>query len=150
MTPACLGDQLNLTCNTTGNLLKWSFYENGTSTRLHMLTIQSFGRSDQMHQFRINSISFTFIRISTGGSLPLMSNLTISPVTRGLNGTKINCEDQETGEISSTVISIILNGKLTTNNSCHVSAMQTTTVELEILAVWQIDEPTAKLKSTNI
>ena len=76
-----------------------------------MLTIQRLGESDQMHQFYINSVSYTFIRISIGGSLPLISNLTISPVTRDLNGTEINCEDQDTGEFSSTVISIILNGK---------------------------------------
>ena len=121
---ACLGEQLELTCDTTGNFLEWSFnliYENGTSRR-SMLTIQSIGESDQMHQFRINSITFTSIRISTRGSLPLMSNLTISPVTRGLNGTPVNCEDQETGELSSTVISIISGTVIIhtkSTKSCH-------------------------------
>ena len=85
-------------------------YENGTSRRF-MLTIQRFGENEQTYQFLLNSISFAFRRISTGGSLPLMSSLTISPVTRGLNGTQVNCEDKETRELSSTVVSII-NGTL--------------------------------------
>ena len=103
--PACLGDQLDLICTTTGNFLEWTIDLIGTS-RSPMLAIQSFGENDQMTQIHINSISFVFRRISTEGSLPLSSSLTITPVINSLNGTQVNCEDKETRASSSTVVSI--------------------------------------------
>ena len=106
--PACFGDQLQLTCTTTGTFLEWSFtlfYENGSS-RSSKLAIQSFGENDQLSQFFVNSVSYTFRRISAAGILPLISGLAISPITRVLNGTQVNCEDKETRELSSTIVRI--------------------------------------------
>ena len=54
-----------------------------------------------------NSIIFNYSRISAEDSTPVVSQLSIGPVPRGLNGTEVNCIDVETTEGALTVIIII-------------------------------------------
>ena len=60
--------------------------------------------SAEMLQFTADSLVFNFSRISAHGSMPLMSILGISPVSKRLNGTVMNCVDVDAGEVSSTTI----------------------------------------------
>ena len=55
----------------------------------------------------INSITFTFSRISTEGSEPLISMLLIDPVSDDLNGTEVNCTEVLTSNSTSTRIQVI-------------------------------------------
>ena len=102
----CDGDQLELTCTTTGSQLEWRFNAirgNATATEFSRI-INADGSA--MSQLVINSIMFRFSRISAKDSLPVMSMLLISPVNRNLNGTVINCVDLGTSEASSTTVVI--------------------------------------------
>ena len=59
---------------------------------------------------RINTTVFTYnSRLSGPGSLPLISRLTINPVSRGLNGTVVNCFNgsASTEPVAATTIYII-------------------------------------------
>ena len=105
--PVCSGDQLELTCTTTGELLQWrfrGFYGNETTATEFTRTITS--TSPAMSQLTVNSMVFNFSRISTHNSIPVMSRLVISPVSNGLSGTVMNCVDVDTAEVSSTTIII--------------------------------------------
>ena len=108
--PVCDGDQLELTCTTTGRQLEWRFSVirgNETTATEFSRIIQATGSaSDAMTQLVVNSIVFSFSRTSAEDSLPVMSRLLITSVSRSLNGTVINCEDLDTSEISSTTVVI--------------------------------------------
>ena len=101
--PVCqIGDQLELTCSVTGVFLRWQFtviLEDGTS-RTFMPDVTAGGSSGRM----ANSTSFTFSRLSTQ---PLTSNMTINPVSEGLNGVQVNCIDRETSESATITILIV-------------------------------------------
>ena len=58
-------------------------------------------------QLQVNSTVFNISRVSAQNTLPLTSRLLISPVSNNLNGTEVNCTNQETSETASTVVSII-------------------------------------------
>ena len=81
----CSGDQLELTCNTTGQFLEWSF-----SFTLNTRTLTSQSQTDQMSHLVVNSTTFTFSRISGENSLPLISRLLVSPIEDTLNGSDIS------------------------------------------------------------
>ena len=55
----------------------------------------------------VGPLTFTFLRSSNIGSLPLMSTLLIRPVNSILNGTQVNCTDRVTRESQSSVIDVI-------------------------------------------
>jgi hypothetical protein len=108
-----------LTCTTPGTLLEWSFFlvpEGETMARRYyrVLHSESFpAKSD----IRANSITFTFSRISSQGSLPLISRIVINPVRDYLNGTEVNCTDIITSNTTSTYIKVINESTMTSSTS---------------------------------
>ena len=67
----CSGDQLELTCNSTGSLLEWQI--NVTSAaRLYRRGITSAGGIDkETYQLQINSTVFVISRITDDDVVPL-------------------------------------------------------------------------------
>ena len=106
--PVCDGDQLELTCTTTGSLLEWRFNvirgNATTATEFSRIILATGSASNAMSLLVVNSIMFRFSRTSVEDSLPVMTRLLINPVSRSLNGTVINCEDVGTSEVSSTTV----------------------------------------------
>ena len=103
--PVCIGDQLAITCNVTGNFLKWSinlFLSTGDESYSRILSTFS-----ETTYLQLNNTQFTFSRVSPQSNLPLESVVLISPATNYLNGTVVNCTDTATGKSSSTIIKII-------------------------------------------
>ena len=109
--PACLGDQLELMCTNTGRVLEWKFTL-GEINFSRLVSITSVSSN-----LNVSGTVFTFSRHSIPNSLPLISNLLISPVSNYLNRTVVNCVDRETSNLTSTTIKIIneyhFQGKLT-------------------------------------
>ena len=105
--PVCQdGDQLELMCNVAGAFLRWEFtvtFEDGTP-----MTFMPVVTPDGVPPPRmVNLTTFTFSRLSAQYDSPLMSRLTINPVSEGLNGVRVNCEDVEASESATTTIQII-------------------------------------------
>ena len=109
--PVCSEDTLNLTCNTTGRFLEWSFSlipENGTGPVRYTRILQTSGPNyAQIFEQVIGSTTFLYSRSTVENSLPLMSTLSIRPVSKDLNGTVVNCTDVTTSDRVSTVIFVI-------------------------------------------
>ena len=109
--PVCSGDTLNLTCTTTGRFQEWSFTlipENETAPMRYTRSLQTYGPKHlQIFEQVIASTMFLYSRNSAENSLPLMSTLSVSPVSAGLNGTVVNCTDITTSDTVSTIIFII-------------------------------------------
>ena len=105
--PVCqAGDQLELTCTVPGMFLRWEFtvtLEDGT-TRTFMPVVTAGGTSGVQPPRMVNSTTFTSSRLSTQ---PLISTMTISPVSEGLNGVQISCMDVESSESATTTIQIV-------------------------------------------
>ena len=100
--PVCSGDQLELICTTTEDLLQWRFSlirGNETFATEFSRTVRSNGVSQS--QLEVNSIVFSFSRTTSHSSVPVTSILSIGSVPNSLNGTVINCV---TSEVSSTTI----------------------------------------------
>ena len=111
--PVCSGDQLELMCTITGDLLQWSF----SVFRGNETTAIDFRRtitptSAEMLQLVVDSLVFNFSRISAPDSMPVISTLVISPVSRRINGTVVNCENVGEREVSSTTIIVGERGAL--------------------------------------
>ena len=110
--PVCrVGDPLELTCSSTGSLIEWSFIvgdEQGVLLNYHRL-ITSQEISGRVLMLLVNSTTFTFMRTSSQGSLPLVSTLVIDSVNRYLNGTEVHCLDVETFATASTTIHLFEN-----------------------------------------
>ena len=110
--PVCSGDTLNLTCTTTGRFLEWSFTlipENETTPMRYTRSLQTYGPKHlQIFEQVIASTMFIYSRNSAENSLPLMSTLSVSPVSDGLNGTVVNCTDVTTSDTVSTIIIIVV------------------------------------------
>ena len=112
--PVCqVGDQLELTCTTTGIFLRWEitvFPENVT----HIQTpIQSIGTSGIPPPLMISSSTLNFSRISGPNSSPLISRMVVNPVSSGLNGTVVNCFEgsSSTDTLATTTIQVIDPGR---------------------------------------
>ena len=104
--PVCSGEQLEFICTTTGDL-EWGFNvfrENETTLTRISRVVPSAAPSPGGTTSLINSTVFNFSKTSAEGASPVMSRLLISPVSRGLNGTVINCEDLSTADVSSTTV----------------------------------------------
>ena len=106
----CSGDQLELTCSLTdpdSNLLEWIL----TPATIFMdllRAIDTYSPSDETAV--INSTLFiTFSRISARGNLPLVSRLTIDPVTTDLNGIVVYCTDVSSTMETATAIVYVMN-----------------------------------------
>lgn len=105
------GHHLELTCATTGQVLRWKFAlinENGTNHTYFEQSLQYLGSADlQLFNRTFNSSVFFINRTSGANVLPVMSRLSIIPVTNALNQTVIYCEDVATRMSSSTTINVI-------------------------------------------
>ena len=100
-----VGEELEVICNTTENFLTWSLTFIDPITRTLSSTIQN------PEVVVINYTVFTFSRISRLGSIPLVSNLVISSVGQGLNGTRIACmEVGGSATMATTTVHIIGDG----------------------------------------
>ena len=104
---ACSGDQLELTCTTSGSLLEWAFILTPDNAVARAYTKGLTTDTEAPEPLTINSTRFTFSRVSPPNSSPLISILVINPVTVGLNGTEVNCTDLETSETVSTTITTL-------------------------------------------
>ena len=110
--PVChVGDPLQLTCNASVEFIQWSILrvnEQGTLDRVTNDVILNSGNSNKMMQTTVNSIVFTFTRVSTQEDIPLISTLTVDSVGIDLNGTVVRCTDVANPTTSaSTTIQII-------------------------------------------
>ena len=99
-------DPLELTCNSTGSFIRWlMIVGNGEGIlQEYSRTIISQEGSQQVSMIELNSTTFTFMRTSSQGLLPLVSTLVIDSVSRYLNGTEVNCLDLVTTTTASTII----------------------------------------------
>ena len=108
--PVCLaGDQLELTCTSSGRDHRWEFTvfpENMTHTTL---PVSSDGPSSVPSPLTFSSSMITFSRRSGQNVLPLVSRVTVSPVSNSLNGTVVNCFEgiSSTDLVATTTIRII-------------------------------------------
>ena len=105
----CSGGQLELICTVAGTFLQWSFFlfpEGETMARRFFRSLHS-GSFPATSDLEVNSITFTFSRISADGSQPLVSRLLITPISDDLNGTEVNCTDVLASNTSSTHIKVI-------------------------------------------
>ena len=102
----CSGGQLELTCTVDGAFLEWSFFlvPEGEVARRYSRILHSGSATSDLE---VNSITFTFLRISAEGSQPVVSRLLIAPVSDDLNGTEVNCTDVLPSNTSSTHIKVI-------------------------------------------
>ena len=114
--PVCqAGDQLELTCSATGAFLRWEFTvirESEPAMPFRVMPIvTSNGPSGVPPPVTANSTRFTFSRFSAQDSTPLISMLTINPVSEGLNGVEVKCMDVELpSESVATTIRIVGTG----------------------------------------
>ena len=108
--PVCrVGDPLELTCSSSGNFSRWTFSagnEQGVPQE-YRRNINTQDGSQQMSMINVNSTTFTFMRTSSQGMLPLVSTLVIDSVNRYLNGTEVHCLDLATTTTASTTIRLI-------------------------------------------
>ena len=92
--PVCqVGDQLELTCNSTGMIHRWEvtvMIPQIMTTTINVLASSS-DSSGQSPVVTINNSTFTAPRLSAPGSLPLVSGMTVTPVSRSLQGTVVSC-----------------------------------------------------------
>ena len=95
VTPVCqAGNQLQLTCSSLSGIEhRWEFTvfpENATYAP-RPITLLGVAASGIPPPLTFSSSMVTFSRLSTQGSLPLISRVVISPVSSELNGTVVNC-----------------------------------------------------------
>ena len=99
-------------CNTTERFLEWSFSlipNNETAPMRYTHALQHSGPNHlQVSEQRIGSTTFLYSRNSAENVLPLTSTLSISPVSKDLNGTVVNCTDATTSDTASTMINVII------------------------------------------
>ena len=108
--PVCqVGNQLELSCSVTGIFLRWEFTIFPENMTYVQTPVTSSGPSGIPPPVRINTTMFTYSRLSGPSSLPLISRLTINPVSRGLNGTVVNCFEGSTSTepVAKTTIYIV-------------------------------------------
>ena len=110
--PVCqAGDRLELTCTTSGRSHSWQLIENpGSGAATSLRRVSSIGSTGvEEDPMVINSVMFTFSRLSGPGSLPLMSKMTVSGVSQSLNGSQVNCVESEEESAMATIL--IIGGK---------------------------------------
>ena len=104
----CVEDQVELTCTTTGILLSWNLRQTHEQHGRDITAIQYLGDSaSQSYHYSLYGINFNISRLSPPMSLPLVSQLIISPANYRLNGTEVTCVDPLSGNSSSTAINVI-------------------------------------------
>ena len=90
--PVChVGDPLQLTCTASIEFISWSIFRINEQGMLERVIIdEPINSRDrvQMPDLIVNElVTFTFMRTSAQGDLPLISTLSIDSVSIGLNGT---------------------------------------------------------------
>ena len=94
----CPGDQLLLICNTSTSLQQWNIMDANTGMMYtRYITLSSSGTSGHFTPHQIQSFTFNFAVISTPGTLPLISTLSVDGVTAYLNASVIGCLESDTG-----------------------------------------------------
>ena len=106
--PVCNGDELELTCTIrSGRVLEWSITLMLPEDMTLKHVVDSVTQMFPMHTITVDgSVMFTFSRISSPNTQPLISQLLISPATSIVNGTEVVCVDRETHNSSSTRVYI--------------------------------------------
>ena len=108
--PVCqAGDQLHLTCTSSGTFHRWEFTVFPESMTYPSTPVTSAGTSGVSQTLTISSSTITFSRLSAQDSSPLISRVVVGPVSSGLNGTVVNCFEgiSWTESVATTVIRII-------------------------------------------
>ena len=110
--PVCrIGDPLQLTCTASVQFIRWHIFrvnEQGILVEVINSVLIDSSDDNQRKQPEVDSARFTFERISTQGTSPLISTLSIDSVSIGLNGTMIHCTDVANPMVSaSTTIQIV-------------------------------------------
>ena len=110
--PACNGEQLKVTCTTTGSFLRWNItlVEGETMPMIsYTRYIASGGPSSEQTPVITNSTMISFLRTSAEGASPLISTVVINPVSRTLNGSRVECIELPLGtsESSLTVVHVM-------------------------------------------
>ena len=123
MALVCSGDQLELTCTTSGSILEWAFVLIPENAAARTYTK---GLTQTPEPLLIDSVKFTFSRLSPPNKLPLISTLVINFVSVDLNGTEMNCTDVQISETVSTIITTVtitkdlIEGRLNSHQVCHI------------------------------
>ena len=108
--PVCqAGDQLELICTSSGTIHRWEFTVFPESVTHTTSPVTSEGTSGTPQPLAFSSSTITFSRLSGQDSLPLVSRVTVSPVSSGLNETVVNCFEgiSSTDSVATTTIRII-------------------------------------------
>ena len=108
--PVCqVGDQLELRCSSTGIIHRWEITVMMPHTMTSIINVLSSTGSGGSPVVRLNNSTFIVPRLSGLGSLPLMSRMTITPVSRSLNGTVVSCFEgtSSTESVATTIVYII-------------------------------------------
>jgi hypothetical protein len=107
--PVCqAGDELELTCTSSGIIHRWEVTVMMPQTMTYALTpILSIGGMPQL--VMINNSTVTASRLTGDGSLPLMSRIVVNPVSAALKGTVVNCFEgsSSTESLATTTIRIV-------------------------------------------
>ena len=109
--PVCqVEDQLELICTSTSTEMahRWEFTVFPENVTYTTTPLTSIGRVPQPLTIGTSAM-ITFSRLSDQGSSPLISRIVVSPVSRDLNGTVVNCFEgiSSTDSVATTTIRII-------------------------------------------
>ena len=111
--PVChVGDPLQLACSGSVEYIRWTMRRQDTGKMItddEIAVIISIDEQQKnMEQIVVNSTTFTFMRTSSQGSLPLNTILSIDSIRFALNGVVVRCYDPFNLTVSvSTTIYII-------------------------------------------
>ena len=107
--PVCQeGDQLELMCSVTGIVLRWEFTVKSMTYIPTPITSLGPNAEPSPPVMIDNTTTFTFLRLSAEDS-PVISRMIVNHVSRGLNGTVVNCREGLTSQsdVATTTILII-------------------------------------------
>ena len=110
LTPVCCGDQLELICSTRTVFLEWRFIINSRATTTvnrityYMKTLATGSIEDNGPQLTVDSVVFSFSRISAEDVSPVTCRLMIGPVSVSFNEARIYCVDVESKDVTTLII----------------------------------------------
>ena len=105
----CLGGQLSLTCTINASFIQWNLNIPHFSPPSITHLFSTNRVTDISETFTINEIDFEILKTSDRGVVPIVSTLSITNASTGLNGTLIQCMEVDgtmdpTLEVFSTTI----------------------------------------------